>query len=920
MTYKLSRISVILLIISLLPVVATATRRVVTVTVSDGSDGTAVEFAGIAAICGDSRLGHLTDRNGQCTLHIDTRKWDITATALGYSPVNALIAPGNDTTAINIIIYPRENAIGEVIVTARESAGMSTASVIDRTAMGHLQPSSFTDLLQLLPGNISSDPVMGSANLARLRTATNVSDNDNYNVSSLGTAFIIDGVPVNTNADMSSTPDATQSGRMTSGKGVDMRSISTDDIESVEIVRGIASAEYGEMSSGIINIRRKSTVSNLEARFKADMLSQLFYLGKGIKMPGDDWVINLSADYLDSKIDPRNSRENFKRVTGSVRNSKKWRPGNLTLGWNSAINYSGTFERDINDPDLTINNTIDKYTSDKHSISLTNALQLTASGASAFRSAIITSGISYSNNHLHQEKTVASSRLYPMPVSITQGDNYVGYLPMMYESVYDVYGKPFTAFVKGDARFSYNKENLSANIKVGVEWNMSKNYGEGAVYDLTRPLTAGNTARPRPFNDIPAMHLLSFYAEQLSTLRLGTHSIEIQLGLRETQMLHLDRQYYISLRPYLDPRVNIKWSPSTIFVGSSPLSWSLNGGIGLHTKMPVASMLYPDKRYSDFTQLNYFHNEETYRTMNVKTYVEDLTNYDLRAARNLKWEIGGDITFMGNRLSVTLFRENMTDGFRNAGYVRYYTYRRFDANGFDPYSVNRAPVIDELPYTTDTRLSVISAPSNSSLERKSGIEYTFSSRRIPAVRTRITVSGAWFRTTRYNSEPLWYKPSIILNNKEMFYAGLYDDRDGMRYESCNTNFTFDTDVPRLKLNFSVTAQTMWYSSTQTLYRDGVPTHYVGTDGVILPFTDTCADDPYLKNLIRSYSATAFERHSIPFATSFNIKATKRLWNDRIGIALYVNRLLDISPAYKLYGVLHRRYTSPYFGMELNIKL
>ena len=154
----------------------------------------------------------------------------------------------------------------------------------------------------------------------------------------------------------------------------------------------------------------------------------------------------------------------------------------------------------------------------------------------------------------------------------------------------------------------------------------------------------------------------------------------------------------------------------------------------------------------------------------------------------------------------------------------------------------------------------------------------------------------------------------------MFYSGLYDDRDGMRYESCNTNFTFDTDVPRLKLNFSVTAQTMWYSSTQTLYRDGVPTHYVGTDGIILPYTDSCADDPYLKNLIRNYSATAFERHTTPFSTSFNIKATKRLWNDRIGVALYVNRLLDISPDYRLYGVLHRRYTSPYFGMELNIKL
>lgn len=59
---------------------------------------------------------------------------------------------------------------------------------------------------------------------------------------------------------------------------------------------------------------------------------------------------------------------------------------------------------------------------------------------------------------------------------------------------------------------------------------------------------------------------------------------------------------------------------------------------------------------------------------------------------------------------------------------------------------------------------------------------------------------------------------------------------------------------------------------------------------------------------------------MPVATTFNIKATKKLWNDRIGIALYVNRLLSITPDYYQFGMLQRRYTSPYFGMELNLKL
>ncbi|WP_289475140.1 hypothetical protein, partial [Klebsiella pneumoniae] len=72
------------------------------------------------------------------------------------------------------------------------------------------------------------------------------------------------------------------------------------------------------------NIKRKKGVTNLEARFKADMQSQLFYVGKGFAMPGDDWTINVSLDYLDSKVDPRNARENYKRLDGSLRSNKQW--------------------------------------------------------------------------------------------------------------------------------------------------------------------------------------------------------------------------------------------------------------------------------------------------------------------------------------------------------------------------------------------------------------------------------------------------------------------------------------------------------------------------------------------------------------------------------------------------------------------
>ena len=40
--------------------------------------------------------------------------------------------------------------------------------------------------------------------------------------------------------------------------GVDMRQISTDNIESVEVIRGIASAEYGDITSGAVLVNTKA--------------------------------------------------------------------------------------------------------------------------------------------------------------------------------------------------------------------------------------------------------------------------------------------------------------------------------------------------------------------------------------------------------------------------------------------------------------------------------------------------------------------------------------------------------------------------------------------------------------------------------------------------------------------------------------
>ncbi|MDE7385602.1 MAG: TonB-dependent receptor [Muribaculaceae bacterium] len=893
----------------------------VRIVVLDSQTREPLELAAVAISNNNSgNIGALTDAAGAITTDLSNGSWTVNVQAVGYKPLRYKLAlKAGSPDSYTLMMQPHD-PIGEVVVTAREGRHASSSSLIDSTAMQHLQPSSFTDLLELLPGNVSKDPSMGSPNVINLRTASNVTATDDYMTSAIGTSFVVDGVPMNNNAGMQTTIDSNHSGHATAAKGVDMRAIGTDDIEKVEIIRGIASVEYGELTSGLVNIKRKTGVTRLEARFKADTKSQLFYVGKGFAMPGRDWIMNVGVSYLDAKIDPRNTRENYKRITGSVRSNKRFNNTVLNTEWNSSLNYNATFERDNNDPDLTVNNTIDRFSTTNHSWSWNNTVTIKPVEIKAWREASLTAGVSYSRERLSQEKHVSSTRIMPMPVSLTPGPNYVGYLPLLYLAHLDVEGDPFTTYIKGATTLRFTGSRITSTLKAGIEWNMSKNYGRGNVYDIERPITASPSVRPRSFNDIPAMHQLSAYIESSNMIHAGAHTIEATIGLRETQLAHLDSRYALSWHPYLDPRATVNWTLPALFAANHPVVFEVNGGIGLQTKMPVSSFLYPDLRYSDFEQINYYHNNPDFRTMNVMTYVEDLTNYDLLAARNLKWEVRGDISYRDNRLSVTYFRESMNNGFRHTGNVHRYTYNRYDATGYDPYATGHAPTIDELPYTEVAYQAVRSTVTNGSSTRKEGVEYTFQSRRLPVINTRLTVSGAYMHTTNNNSQPLWYKPSIVINGRDLQYVGLYDDTDGSDYKSFNTNFMFDTDLPKLGLRFSVSVQNMWFTSRHTLWRDGVPTHYMDQDGDVHPYTADGLNDPYLKQLVRTFSSAAFDIYTVPVETAFNIKATKAFWNNRINIAMYVNRLFTIQPDYKQNGLTVRRYSSPYFGMEINFKI
>jgi hypothetical protein len=200
------------------------------------------------------------------------------------------------------------------------------------------------------------------------------------------------------------------------------------------------------------------------------------------------------------------------------------------------------------------------------------------------------------------------------------------------------------------------------------------------------------------------------------------------------------------------------------------------------------------------------------------------------------------------------------------------------------------------------------------------VEYTFETVRLPVILTRLTINGAYFRTTYNNSIVETYRPSQVLDGRQIQYVGLYADDDGSVREAFNTNLTLDTDVPKLRLGFSLSAQCLWFTTSQRKETSNDPVQYIAPDGTVHDWEPSFAEDTYLRWLVRSYSPSLFEKNRVPFAMNLNFKVTKKLFNDHLNVAMFCNKLWDYTPDYDSRGTTIRRHVTPYFGLEMNVKI
>ena len=898
----------------------------------DGSTKKPISLAYVVIKTSHSAFTGITDDNGLCRVRMNKKGFStIDISHLSYNPKQILTKISADTT-INVNMYVNLAAINEVYVLGKEDNQMTSATVIDRNAINMVQASSLADLLELMPGGYASDPALGGPNLIALREVDRPSDNGNYNTSSLGTSFMVDGRLVNTDANMLWMLGYNDDEDFVNA-GVDMRAFGVDDAESVEIVRGIPSVKYGDLTSGLVNIIRKSSAQPLSGRMKADKNSKLFYLGKGAEIGKNGTVINASIDYIDYNPEMRTEIYGYKRITSSLRGEKLWRfnDDKESIKLNLSFDYVGSFDTENYDNEMN-GGDINKFVTDYNSYATSLRFNYNNYDKSSFfRSFYLTASYDTNSDNMIRDFIVDPTNTAGFDIvtnSKKEGRADAILLRDRYLSHMETHSKPQYAYSQAYANLSLPIGIMKNDVMLGSDWRYSYNSGDGMIYDPLTPPYLGGSYRPRAFNAVPASNNLGFFIEDMITLPIGEHKLTGQLGLRANTLLGLDSRYKIANKMQFDPRVNLKWTFPSFQILGEKAKISLLAGAGKHSKAPTLDYLYPELEYNDFIELKYLSNYN-YRYLErcvYRTYIEDRTNYDLGYASNNKQELRIDVDYAGCNFSVVYYNEDMLSGFRSVSSYKSYSYNRYKNKSFTIEQMASFPkdkialsLWKKNEITEKHSFATIYSTENGSQTYKNGIEYSFDTPRFEAIATRLMIRGAYAYTSYTNTVPLYQMADGIIGDEPLEFIGVYNDDTSYIRWMHNTNFYFDTWLPNIGLGVLSSFQCFWNQFSSHASSASAPTHYIGHDNVVREFTPAALKEtPGLGLLLRDKS-TPFDTRT-PFSMYVNLKITKKLFKEKLNVSMYVNRLFDYAKTYKLSNQTIYRNIDAYFGMEITMAI
>ena len=898
---------------------------------------------GAAVNVEDTGIWAISDENGSFFLP-DIRPGDyaVQFSCLGFVDKRLSFVVKKDIPNLTIKLDQNTLALNSVVVTAeRDKEGMNTSLKFGANALNHLQMSNVTDISALLPGGKTVNPDLTTDNAVSLRSGGLAAGN-----AAFGTALEVDGVRVGNNASFGSM----------SGTGT--RNISTENVQSIEVITGVPSAEYGDLNSGMVRINTRKGLTPWNITFAVNPRTYQASASKGIDLMKNRGVLNVSAEWtratqkLSSPYTSYTRRGFSASYSNTFKNVLKFEVGATgNIGGMNTKNdpdaYKGTWSK-VRDNVLRANTSLTWLLRKSW---ITN-LKLDAS-------------VNYNDNRSQDHAYGSSASMLPAVHSELAGYYLADRLPVSYfsDKVIDSKELDYAASLKYEW-FKKSGKRLS-KLKAGVQWKANGNVGEGEYYK--DPSVAANGYRPRPYSQYPFMHNVAAYLEEDYTFPIGKTSLQISAGLRLENLFVKDTDY--KNVSSLSPRFNAKWKISD--------NLSIRGGWGVSEKLPSFYILYPVQKYRDIQTFGFSHGDSSSYVYYTQPY-KMLFNENLKWQKNYNAEFGIEAYFLRTSVSLVGFFNKTKNPYTYQNIYTPFSYNIMSVPS--GYTVPDNPEIrvdsqtgqvymrgsNEEFWTpmatkvTDKTFFESQMPGNGDDIYRTGAELIVDFPEIAPIRTKFRLDANYSYTHYIDNTLNWtYRTGwshTSLSNRSYQYVGIYANGgesgtyNGKESHSLNANLTAITHIPEARIVITCRLEMSLLSRFRNLSRyqgkeyaynvnaDGVesiggsiydsnnytairPVKYMDENGDVHDFTDKEASDPAFANLIiKSGNAYTFSQDGYGAYLSANLSVTKEI-GDHVSLSFFANNFTN-SRMYvtsKATGVSAIFTPAFYYGLTCRLK-
>ncbi|WP_196893782.1 TonB-dependent receptor plug domain-containing protein [Aureivirga marina] len=667
-----------------------------------------------------------------------------------------------------VIVVLKENTLRLNVVNIQASHKKYSEVTLRKEAIAQVQAFSLDEVLEQLPGqSVSNLELNGFKNIV-FRTANidDSIDSDAYGNKAFGTAIIVDDIPISNNENLQSyAPNSSEvfqtryagflvnnNSSTNANYGVDLREIPTSTIEKIEVIQGVPSVKYGDLTSGIVKIETKAGKTPYRMSVSLRDGTTQYDFSKGFLINERIGHLNVNVNYLNSNTDPRDRLNKFNRynfgLVWSTANRKKSLLNTLKL------NYSFKEDKAETDPDDVYEKLI---SNDSKGISISNNLRWFVNNR-LIDNISLNANFSYAEQFSHNSRIINNSSDI-IPVSKESGISIPEFSPKQYRQISEIDGKPISAFFDFSMNKTFNLENgWKHRLMLGNSFRYSDNIGKGRLaspdsYNTlfsigTNGSGSGKGFRPFNFNEnVQANIQYGLYFQDNITKVWNKTILNLTAGLR------YDLQNNAST---LSPRFN-----SSLRLGKL----KIRGGFGYTSKAPSLNMLYTGARYydrilnltpnsNDFTGIEQMPNGQLFSLL--YTDVIEGNNLNLKPSKSFRSEIGFDYKFPFANLGITAYYNNLYDGFTTQTF-------------FVPFELPTVEVDrTTIPYTysvsgTTNTYYQSSRQINGYESNDKGIEFIMNFKKISSLGLNFSMNGS-FVQTQSKSNAKEYITSTQFNN------------------------------------------------------------------------------------------------------------------------------------------------------------